>query len=369
LTSSHSSFDDRIYYHQAKSLSVNYKIVIVSSIENQSEVIGDITISSENRQSTTVKSKIRFFRESLKKIEPQIIICSEPLPIVAAFKYKRKSNSKVKIIYDVTEWYPSKKNLAGMSFFNRIFTFKKLLLYNFFAASHCDGFVFGEYYKSLPFRFVFPWKKWTIVGYYPDLSYINYQESAMKPDQICLGYTGTISFEKGIGNFFAVASALKSKKPDVAVKLKIIGKYYTDEEKNGFEKLCREAKDVEIELLDKQDFEVFSEKLTDIDVLFDLRKIDFENNHCLAIKLFYYAACGKPVIYSRLKAIKHDIDVRKFGYLVNPEDSERIADRLIEYIKFPELYKQHSKTARQLAEDRYNWANLEPRFLQFINLF
>jgi len=369
LTSSHPSLDDRIFYHQAKSLSVNYKVVIVSSTEDKSETIGDITIASENRLSLSTKNKIRFFKESLKKIKPQIVICSEPLPIVAAVRYRRKSNKKVKILYDVTEWYPSKKNLAGMSLFNRIFTFKKLLLYNLFAASHCDGFIFGEYYKSLPFRFVFPWKKWKIVGYYPDLSYINFQESKIKPDRICLGYTGTISLEKGIGNFFAVAASVKSKRPDVAVKLKIIGRCYTEEEKIGFEKLCSDAKDLEIELLDKQEFEVFTEKLADIDVLFDLRKIDFENNHCLAIKVFYYAACGKPVVYSKLKAIRRDIDVRKFGYLVNPTDSSRIADKVIEYLKFPELYRQHSQTARQLAEDRYNWASLEPRFIKFINLF
>jgi glycosyltransferase involved in cell wall biosynthesis len=369
LTSSHFSLDDRIYYHQARSLSVNYKVVIVSSADDKSGKTGNVTFASENRLTLSTKDKIRFFKESLKKVEPQIVICSEPLPIIAAVGYRRKSTKKVKIIYDVTEWYPSKKNIAGMSFFKRLFTFKKLLLYNLLAASHCDGFIFGEYYKSLPFRLVFPWKKWTIVGYYPDLSYINFQESKIEPGKICLGFTGTISREKGIENFFAVASRIKSKRPDVTVKLKIIGRCYTEDEKNRFDKLCREAKDIELEILDKQDFEVFSEKLTDIDVLFDLRKLDFENNHCLAIKVFYYAACGKPVVYSNLKAIRHDIDVSKFGYLVDPTDSEQISDCVLNYIQHPDLYQMHSREARKLAETKYNWQMIEPQFLNFITMF
>jgi glycosyltransferase involved in cell wall biosynthesis len=369
LTSSHSPFDDRIFYHQAKSLSGKYKVVIVSSTENRAETVGNIKIQSENKQALSPKDKIAFFRDALKTIDPQIIVCSEPLPIIAASGYKKEFSTKATILYDITEWYPSKKNLAGLPALTWVFTFIKLLSYNLYASSLCQGFIFGEYYKSRPFRFLFPRKKWTIVSYYPDLTYINYQESKLKPDQICLGYTGTISVEKGIRNFFAVASALKSKMPDVAVKLKIIGRCYTDPEKNVFKKLCSEAKYLEIELLDKQDFEVFSEMLSDIDVLFDLRKIDFENNHCLPIKVFYYAACGKPVVYSNLKAIRHDIDVSEFGYLVDPTDAEQIVNELVAYINHPELYLKHSLAARKLSETRYNWQTIEPQFRQFINMF
>ena len=58
-------------------------------------------------------------------------------------------------------------------------------------------------------------KKWEMVSYYPDLKYINYQESKLNPDKICLGYTGKVSEEKGIRNFFAMATALKRKRPEI----------------------------------------------------------------------------------------------------------------------------------------------------------
>lgn len=369
LTSSHSPFDDRIFYHQAKSLSKMYPVVIISSTENITLKFENISILGDNRHDSDKKKKIEFFSQSLSQFDPVIILCSEPLPILAALKYKRKFKKKVKIIYDITEWYPSKKNLEGLPFNKKIFTFLKLLILNIYISSRCDGFIFGEYFKSLPFRFLFPYKKWVIVGYFPDLIYINYQESKLDPGKICLGYTGKISVEKGIENFFAVATTLKRKRPDIAIKLKIIGWCSSIKDKDIFEKLGREIKDVEVELLEKQDFEKFSDQLLDIDILFDLRKLDFENNHCLAIKVFYYAACGKPVIYSDIKAIKREIDVNKFGYFVDPVDSEKISDNVINYIENPELYINHSHTARKLAETTYNWENIEPQFMDFIHKF
>jgi glycosyltransferase involved in cell wall biosynthesis len=369
LTSTHSPFDDRIFYHQAQSLAKRFKVVIISSAETISETVGQISIVSDNSYGSDKKKKIEFFKQSLTKFNPELIICSEPLPILAARKYKNAVQQKVKIIYDVTEWYPSKKNLECLPLHKKIFTFLKLLIVNLYASSRCDGFIFGEYYKSLPYRFLFGYKRWEMVSYYPDLKYINYQESELNSCKICLGYAGKISVEKGIVNFFAVATALKRKSPGTAVNLKIIGWCLNETEKNTFDRLCREAENVEIEILGKQDFETFSDQLHNVDILFDLRKLDFENNRCLAIKVFYYAACGKPVIYSRIKAIKRDIDVNKFGYFVNPTDSELISDHIINYIENPDLYIQHSQIARKLAVEKYSWGILEPRFVDFISKF
>jgi glycosyltransferase involved in cell wall biosynthesis len=369
LTSTHSPFDDRIFYHQGKALARKFKVVIISSTENIRTTIDNITVVGDNSHASDKKQKVEFFKQSLTQFNPELIICSEPLPIIAALKYKKATTKKVKIIYDVTEWYPSKKNLEGLSAFHGFITIFKLLLVNLYASARCDGFIFGEQYKSLPYRFLFGYKKWEMVSYYPDLKYINYQESELVPGKICLGYTGKISIEKGIGNFFAAAVALKRKSLETKVKLKIIGWCLNSTEKNSFEKLCREAENIEIEILAKQDFETFSDQLHDVDILCDLRKLDFENNHCLAIKVFYYAACGKPVIYSDIKAIKRDIDVNKFGYFVDPTDSEMISDHIIHYIEHPDLYQQHSQVARKLAEEKYNWGIIEPQFVEFISKF
>jgi glycosyltransferase involved in cell wall biosynthesis len=369
LTSAHISLDDRIFYHQAKSLSNKFKIVIISSTENLNVVIGDITVISEDAGNWEKKKKISHFLEKLDEVKPQIIICSEPLPILAAAKYRKSNKSKVSILYDVTEWYPSKKNLEELPFRKKIITFLKLLSFNIYASALCNGFIFGEYYKSLPFRLLFPFKKWKIISYFTNLKYINYSESSLSSGKICLGYTGKISAEKGIINFFNVAHSLKRKKAGVAVRLKIIGWCFNAKDKMIFEKLCSDAKDLNVEILGKQEYESFSDQLVDIDVLFDLREIDFENNHCLAIKVFYYAACGKPVVYSNLKAIRREINVNEFGYLVNPADSDKISDCIIKYLEHPDLYIRHSQNGRKLAETKYHWKLLEPDFIDFVTSF
>lgn len=367
LTTAHSLFDDRIFYHQAKSLVQKFNVLIVSSAEDAEANDGNITVKGRNLQAVSKKEKIDFFIRSLEPVDPLMMICSEPLAVYAAYRYKRKFRRKrPSVVYDITEWYPSKKNLDKLSNYKRIPAFLKLLFFNVFAASHCSGFIFGEYYKSLPFRFLFPCKKWILLTYYPDLAYINYRGSAMTPNRICLGYTGKISREKGIANFFAVANTLKNTNPDIAVKLKIIGWCVDDLEKKIFDDFCDQAGNIEIELLGKQNFEIFSDRLSDVDILFDLRETDFENNHCLPIKIFYYAACGKPVIYSDLKAIKREIDVSQFGYLVKPTDAEAIARYVTDYLRNPGLFIRHSRAARKLAETKYNWKLIEPQFLDFI---
>ena len=150
LTTSHLPFDDRIYYSMAISLSKSYNIVIVATTQNIREISGNINVCAEDKADFSKTEKIDFFLNQLKAYRPGVIICSEPLPIIAAYKYKRKEAEKVSILYDITEWYPSKKQLIHESFPAKIYVFFKLLFFNLFASCFVDGFIFGERYKSLP---------------------------------------------------------------------------------------------------------------------------------------------------------------------------------------------------------------------------
>jgi len=78
-------------------------------------------------------------------------------------------------------------------------------------------------------------------------------------------------------------------------------------------------------------------------------------------------ASGKPVIYTDLKAIRQHLDVSEFGFLVNPKDSEGIANNILTYIQNPELYSLHAKNARWIYEKKYNWDIIKNSFLNFIN--
>ena len=80
-------------------------------------------------------------------------------------------------------------------------------------------------------------------------------------------------------------------------------------------------------------------------------------------------ALGRPVIYSNLKAISKDFNIKEFGHLVNPTESEKIASILLNYIKDPELYIKHCNAAKIQFATKYNWEYLENDFLNFINGF
>jgi len=370
LSSAHSPFDDRIFYHQAISLiNKNIDAFIIVSNEDIHTTKNNIKIIGRNKDNETKKQKIQFLYNELTQAKPQIIICSEPLPIIAANNYKHKIDKEVKILYDITEWYPSKKQLSNLTIASKTNSFLKLLIFNLYAASRCNGFIFGEYYKKYPYKILFPLKKHITLSYYPNLKYIQNSKSNIINNNICLGFTGKISIEKGIENFLKVGQLLKKKNPELNVKAKIIGWFSTENESILFSKLIKDIKNIEIEILEKVPFEEFSLALQDVNIFFDLRKIDFENTHCLPIKLFYYAACGRPVIYSNLKAIRQEIDVSEFGFLVDPTNTEQITNCILNYINDVELYNKHCLRAREIAENKYNWKNIEPLFLNFVNSF
>ena len=368
LSSSHNCFDDRIFYHFAVALSQNHPVTIITSTDDIHQKIDNISIQCHTGFDS-VKVKIDYFVQSLKESNPCLIICSEPLTILAASRYKRKYHKKINIIYDITEWYPSNKQLENLPVYLIWIKFIKLFLYNLYASHLSKAFIFGEYDKGIPFTILFPLKKRIIVSYYPNLKYIHYKPSELKPGKLCLGYTGRISPYKGIKNFFDVANSIADKRSDIAVQIKIIGWCLTAKEKYILEELCQNASNIEIVIYEKQEFLNFSEAISEMDILFDLREMDWENNRSLPIKLFFYAACGKPVIYSNLKAIRRIIQVELFGYLVSPTQTELIVDKILSYLNSPELYIQHSMAGRKLAEEHYNWNCIEPDFLNFIEKY
>lgn len=107
--------------------------------------------------------------------------------------------------------------------------------------------------------------------------------------------------------------------------------------------------------------------IADTDIFLDLRSADFENRHSLPIKLFYYAALGRPVIFSDLKAIKKEVKVDTFGFLVHPGSKEQIGKLILLYLNNHDLYYEHCLNARNLVETKYNWKKIEPALLEFIN--
>jgi glycosyltransferase involved in cell wall biosynthesis len=371
LTSGHSPYDDRIYYHLGMTLSENgHKVMIISSKTEIIEGTEKISVNSFDGDKLSKKDKIIAFRERLEKFSPDIAICQEPLPVIAAKHYRRKNHRALSVIYDITEWYPSARFLKEYVPALRWFGFLKLLLVSLYVSYLADAFIFGEWHKSIPYRLLFPFTPYKFITYYPDLKYISYKTHSFSDKKLRLSYSGEISIEKGFGNFMKVVNGLSDRNSNLEIEIKMVAWYESENNREQCEPLIRSHnKNVNFSFPGRQNFKEFPGQINDTDIFIDLRKINFENKFSLPIKLFYYAALGRPVIISDLNAVRRDVEIKEFGSPVNPENTEVIIKIISNYLKNPALYNDHCINARRLAEEKYNWAKIASEFLRFIESF
>lgn len=366
LTTAHRYDDDRIFYHQAKALrDCGNEVKICSLSTDFQGVIDGIEIESYSVIEKSTEEKTKVFERVCDSFNPDCIISSEPLAVIATKKFKKKK--KISIIYDITEWYPSMRMVENFSFPMNIIHALKFFLIQLYAGFISTHFIFGEETKMFPLAYFFPFKKRITSSYYPDDIYISPNIKKLEENKITLCYTGQFSEEKGIGNFFAAINALKNKKPDLEISILLIGGSRREKDEKYFSDLVKKYQFENIKIGKSTSFETFTEAYADADICFDLRELNYENHHCLPIKIFYYAASGKPVIYTDLKATREHINVSEFGYLVDPENAELIVNHILKYIENPELYSTHAQNARKIYEQKYNWNSIKDSFINFIN--
>jgi glycosyltransferase involved in cell wall biosynthesis len=365
LTTSHSYNDDRIFYHQAKALRDNgYEVKICSLYADYIGAVDGIEIESYAILEESIEKKMKAFREVCDNFNPLVIICSEPLAVVAVKEFVKKN--KISCIYDVTEWYPSMSMLQHYSFPTKIFQAVKFFLIQLYAGFLSSHFIFGETTKKFPLAYLFGYKKQIIIPYYPDPAYIKESIKELDPNTIILCYTGQISKDKGIGNFFNAVDKVRQKLPELHIKILIIGSTVDESDEFYFSSLLKEYPFDDIEIRKSTTFERFTEAFAEADLCFDLREINFENNHSLPIKLFYFMGAGKPVMYSNLKGIRKHMGKLSFGNLVDPRNAEDISELIVNYIRNPDLYHSHALNARKEFKEKYNWNVIKNAFVDFV---
>lgn len=358
LLTTHAADDERVWFHQAKSLQeAGGQIFVVAPRTNGISAPNMLLYESEKYKRLEL---MRHLASLLSEVNPDVIIGDTPMALRSAQMYRCKTKQKCRILYDVTEWYPSKKNLHMLSGIEKAAKFVTLCLFNFWVNCHTDGFIFGESDKAKPFRRLFPGKSFVYTTYYPDLQYVNMLPPHLLSQELRLFYSGNLTEEKGFPNVMKAAVWIARFNPDVSVTLNVLSP----------EKLSQEPSlpaNLKLHITPYQPFERFCGMAAENDVFLDLRSTDAENQKCLPIKLFYFMAMGRPVIYSELKAIpKGCPEIEQFGHLVNPYLTESIVDIVNAYIKNGELYQRHCMTARRLAEQKYNWQAIEADFVRFI---
>ena len=155
LSRKHFSNDDRIYHHFAKSLSKKGHEVEIISRKRESSSNNDISFSYLNDKYVSWNSKNIIISDKLSKFKPDLILCFDPISVLNAFSYSKDT----KIIYDITEWYPSKKELRNHFILLTPFFFVIYLVVFIKACFHANAFIFGEFYKSVIPKKLFPKKR------------------------------------------------------------------------------------------------------------------------------------------------------------------------------------------------------------------
>ena len=355
----HYPTDDRVYFQLAETLKqAGHEVFIISAYTDECDLPNVQCFDSKGLPKKLLIEKLR---NCFSNVNPDVIICDNPMAILAAKSYK-KQHGKIRILYDVTEWYPSKKNLNGLSFFKKIIKALLLSLLSAYTGWFTDVFIFGEYYKAKPFRLLFFWKKYIYLSYYASIDLIKIYPRKNISGQCNFFYSGQLTVEKGFDKVLSVSIKTAQNHPETEFTLTIIsGKY---------DYLFPESIPQNLLIIKKgwMPYTDFCNEIGKYDLYFDLRVNDFENTRCLPIKLFYYMACGRPMIYTRLKAIECEVaEMEQMGYLVNPNDSDAICKCVSNYLSDGELYKKHCETAEKSAVEKYNWNNIKDSLTQLIS--
>ncbi|MCL1934248.1 MAG: glycosyltransferase [Candidatus Azobacteroides sp.] len=355
----HYPTDDRVYFQLAETLKqAGHKVFIISTLTDNCDLPDIQCFDSKGWSKKLLIDKLQ---DCFSNCNPSIIICDNPIAILAAGKYK-KLHKEIRIVYDVTEWYPSKKNLKELPFFKKIMKIILLSCLSVYAGCLTDAFVFGEHYKAKPFRFLFSWKKYIYLSYYASIDQINIYPQKNIHEKCNLFYSGPLTIEKGFDKVLDVSNHTAKNHPETKFILTIITGT------NDYPISTDLPENLLIQRKGLLPFSDFCKEIGKYDLFFDLRTNDVENTRSLPIKLFYYMACGRPMIYANLKAIRQGVpEMEQMGYLVNPMDLNEICECISNYLSDDELYKSHCETARKSALEKYNWDIIKDGFIQLIS--
>lgn len=271
-----------------------------------------------------------FARKRTKDDEADVIICDTPKAVLRNIGYAGT------VIYDVTEWYPSKKNLRPFLFFLRPLLAAAMCCLSLLAGLRTNRFIFGEKDKGKPFRCLFSWKKYVYLPYYPSRKlFADVVEHQDLDRPLRVLYAGPLTEEKG---YFRALNVAKQAR----VELTVIGP-------NQY-----------MPLVD------FCHYIRSFDVALDLRDRDAENRRCLPIKLFYYWAAGVVPIYSDLDAIRSHVPNAHNAMCLVKNAQEAIA-AIKQLQSQPSLLAQYRRAGLQLHRDAYYWEAVEERLINIIS--
>ena len=363
-TTGHPPFDERIFFKFAISFrKFGHNVSVINSLEEINTESEGIIVKGFNGTSLPKKDKIDILYREISSFSPSLIICCEPLVIPAAHRYRKQSKPDVKIIYDITEYYPHQNTLNQYTGLSRLFQYISLSLFNAYAANLADYLFIGEEGKSKLYDTIAPLRRKAIIGYYAPKRFFNYYPPAYDGTNFTLCYAGSDAGSSGFRRYISLVKMAAQQHPKTIFTAKVIGM----DPEGGNGKGLESFGNIKTLFTGRTGYKDYPSKFDGTDICIDLRDKNIIYNRSLPIKVFDYIACGKPFIFSDLDSFKGFDDLREAGLMTDPDDLDSALERVSLYLNNPGKLKKDSLTAYKLFEEKYNWEEIEKKMIEIID--
>jgi glycosyltransferase involved in cell wall biosynthesis len=354
LSSTHSPFDTRIFYKQARSLvEKNYQITLIAPYF-QAEVRDGVKI----KPAPVVKGKMkrifilpfRIFSMAVKE-RADVYHFHDPDLLLIAYLLKHRTNSR--IIYDVHEdyseviksraWIPKFIRPVLSFFFDHI---EKWL------ADRFDGIIT----VTDQIQSQFSPEKTIVVRNYPVVDQWDSTNSSkyLQHDQedYKLIYVGDLTRVRGL---VEIVQALDYLRDDLPVRLSLIGRF---SEEGLHEEIMSLPGYQLVDHLGRKPHSEIPGFLTAADIgLVCLRPLE-RYREALPVKMFEYMAAGLPVVASDFRLWKKILSENNCGLVADPRNPRKISDKIRYLIEHPQERLMMGKNGKKAVQAKYNW-NIE----------
>ncbi len=184
------------------------------------------------------------------------------------------------------------------------------------------------------------------------------EKIGLEPDFLYVGFIGNFAVWQGLNYLLqAIPEVLKSHND---VKFLLVG---DGPEMAKIRKAVLELEKEKIILTGKVPYQETNLYIN----AFDIGVAPFirERNESIGLsplKIRDYAACGVPIITTRIRGLKM-VEEKNIGVLVPPNDSSALSNAIIKLIENPDLRIRMGRRGREVAKKEFSWENVARKIL------
>jgi len=359
LTTTHRTYDGRIFEKEAKSLVKEHEVTIIAPSDVSGvEENGGVRVVTIRKPASNLLHPVtiwRAFRACLKH-ECDVIHCHEPDALLVALLLKAVIGPKV--VYDIHEHWPSEipfdlgllNTTALTRFLESLLSPLELGLARFADAKIAVSESVAERFRGDGTELVII-SNYSVADPMPPAPQVKNEYNVMY-------MAGNMQIFHGIKECIQALSRVRMRFPDASLTL--VGNVRAD---IGAIAVGVDPRP-EITLTGYLPYRGMYETLRTGSIGLLAFQPDYYNAYIgLPNKLFDYMLCGLPIVASDFPEIRRVVSDAECGLLVDPANPDAIAGAIIYLMEHPEEAQRMGENGRRAVLEKYNWEEMEGRLL------